>query len=388
MAQLFLCHATEDTEIAQNLITHLQNDSVVTMWHSNTADIEDDSLYEKVVDEIKSCDAFILIWSKQASISPEVMFEWTNALNLHQKIVICQLDSANLPEALTSFKKIPFIKFESGYNGLKQILPDIFKNAVASPSPQNFPVSAKKKETILPEVGQTFKTEGPIFVGTADKPSPEPKNQDVVEMTDGWNRESVAFPQKTGRYRIELIIPGVILFILAGLIFLLLMKKKSPAPVFRATPGILSEKQVKTMIHQNNFYALDWNNESPGFKNEYEIEDVQGDKIIIDNQTGLTWQQAGSPDPVKIDEVKKYIRELNSHMFAGFNDWRLPTLEEAMTLMEPYTNLQELHIDPIFNEIWCIWTADKNEAGQRWAVNFYTRPRIDADDDVYIRACR
>jgi len=35
------------------------------------------------------------------------------------------------------------------------------------------------------------------------------------------------------------------------------------------------------------------------------------------------------------EKVQAYIAQLNRANFGGYSDWRLPTLEEAMCLMEP-----------------------------------------------------
>ncbi|MCB9501891.1 MAG: DUF1566 domain-containing protein [Deferribacteres bacterium] len=37
----------------------------------------------------------------------------------------------------------------------------------------------------------------------------------------------------------------------------------------------------------------------------------------------------------EFEKAVVYIDSLNKANFAGYSDWRLPTLEEAMTLMEP-----------------------------------------------------
>ncbi len=70
------------------------------------------------------------------------------------------------------------------------------------------------------------------------------------------------------------------------------------------------------------------------------------------------------------DDAEAYIQQLNAKKFGGYNDWRLPTLEEAMSLMEPKKH-RELHIDRVFDRTqqW-IWTADKESAGRAWCVFF------------------
>jgi uncharacterized protein DUF1566 len=63
---------------------------------------------------------------------------------------------------------------------------------------------------------------------------------------------------------------------------------------------------------------------------------------------------------MKPDEVEAMIVDLNRSAFATFDDWRLPTLEEAMSLMEPEPiGPTGFHMDPIFKPLAWIWTADR-----------------------------
>jgi len=90
-------------------------------------------------------------------------------------------------------------------------------------------------------------------------------------------------------------------------------------------------------------------------------------------------------------EAEKYIRELNNKSFAGFTDWRLPTLEEAMSLMETQKKNGNLYSDSKFGQTQrSIWTADKDSAGRAWYVSFsvgfcYLN---DLGHDYYVRAVR
>lgn len=84
------------------------------------------------------------------------------------------------------------------------------------------------------------------------------------------------------------------------------------------------------------------------------------------------WQQGGFLESIKSEDAKKWIEELNQKGYAGFHDWRLPTLEEAMSLMEPKENKDGLYIKPIFDEKqrW-IWTADLVKGESRAWVAFF-----------------
>jgi serine/threonine-protein kinase len=107
-----------------------------------------------------------------------------------------------------------------------------------------------------------------------------------------------------------------------------------------------------------------------GIGHAYVPLEKNGDYVVIDFTTSLMWQQSGSSNEMRNVEATEYIRDLNKKHFAGYNDWRLSTLEEAMSLMEPQ-NYGELHIDPVFDERqrW-IWTADKASASEAWYVYF------------------
>lgn len=66
------------------------------------------------------------------------------------------------------------------------------------------------------------------------------------------------------------------------------------------------------------------------------------------------------------------IKKLNQNGFAGFSDWRLPTLEEAMSLMEPRKK-NDLYINPIFDSKQRrIWTTDHipGDARSVWVILF------------------
>ena len=80
----------------------------------------------------------------------------------------------------------------------------------------------------------------------------------------------------------------------------------------------------------------------------------------MDYASSLMWQQSGADKYMEYEKAKEYVDQLNRDQFAGYSDWRLPTLEETMSLMEPTKNKNGLYIDPLF---------DKNSSGFGHLIN-------------------
>lgn len=174
-----------------------------------------------------------------------------------------------------------------------------------------------------------------------------------------------------------------------------LSKKNKPQPALSSTvtrvtlrsssSRDLSKDDVKDMLGRYNFYDSVWNN-GGDFTNDYEAQVVNGDKIVIDHATGLMWHQSGSLQTMNWGETYQWVRELNRVRYAGYQDWRLPTIDEAVTLLESrkYGGENGLYIDPVFDSSQkMIWTSDEKAKTERswigttsvsgrywWCVNF------------------
>ena len=82
------------------------------------------------------------------------------------------------------------------------------------------------------------------------------------------------------------------------------------------------------------------------------------------------WHQSGSNKYMKWNKAKEWVRSLNSRGYAGHHDWRLPTVEEAASLLES-NKRNDLYIDPIFsNKHKWIWTGDRYRSEAAWNVFF------------------
>ena len=127
-------------------------------------------------------------------------------------------------------------------------------------------------------------------------------------------------------------------------------------------------------------------------ENKFEVKTIGSDTMVTDNSTGLTWQQSGSENYMSYDEARRYIAQLNHDEFAGYSNWRLPTLEEAITLLEQEKKSDGLFIDPVFDkrQRW-ICTSDLSGASRAWVVYFgdgYCSLGSNFSYDYYVRAVR
>lgn len=112
--------------------------------------------------------------------------------------------------------------------------------------------------------------------------------------------------------------------------------------------------------------------------------------VIADHATGLMWQQSGSDERMTYAEAQAYIEELNRKQFAGYDDWRLPTVKELVTLLERERESLDLFINPIFGrKQWFCWSADKHSSGLAWHVDFFFgRVTWDVINNYHVRGVR
>ncbi len=86
-----------------------------------------------------------------------------------------------------------------------------------------------------------------------------------------------------------------------------------------------------------------------------------GDGTVTDRKTKLVWMKDDSYLMCKkfliFSTAKKFMAKMNAESFAGYNDWRLPSKEEAHSLYyrEKERSIQDkyemnLYIDPVFTE--------------------------------------
>ena len=122
--------------------------------------------------------------------------------------------------------------------------------------------------------------------------------------------------------------------------------KEDTKKYLRTTPMAYTKKQVLDMIQKYNFYEAHFN-PNGGFPNRF-VDNRNG--TITDNETLLMWQKSGTREMVSWKKAPEYIDRLNNRKFSGYSDWRLPTLEELLTLTEPRHSRQGLYISSFFSQ--------------------------------------
>ncbi|MBU0482926.1 MAG: DUF1566 domain-containing protein [Proteobacteria bacterium] len=172
-----------------------------------------------------------------------------------------------------------------------------------------------------------------------------------------------------------------------------LPRAEDPHPAYisaklRADGKTFTEDELPELIAKNNLFDSQ-RNITGSFPNVL-IDNGDG-LTVTDLKTGIMWQREGC-DIANILRVKSYVRELKANEFAGFNDWRLPTTDEAMSLLEPHIGEKDLFIHKCFSDNQpFIFTADRRSPGGYWFVDFKQGTVFWASGTIpggFGRACR
>ena len=148
----------------------------------------------------------------------------------------------------------------------------------------------------------------------------------------------------------------------------------------RSQTGTFSKGDIVRIIQEKGFHhpydQSSWQL-SPtvkgDFQHKYAKKTEAGKVVVLDHTTGLMWQHSGSSQTKNWAEAHEYVEELNKGSYAGFSDWRMPTIEELASLLESEKKNGELYIDPVFDpeQQWC-WSGDKmkEDDDRAWRVHF------------------
>lgn len=95
-----------------------------------------------------------------------------------------------------------------------------------------------------------------------------------------------------------------------------------------------------------------------------------GAEILRDTANGLLWQRGGSPCPLGWREAHAYVEELNRRGAAGIRSWRLPTVEELLTLLAPTPHGADFCTEAPFDRLQRrLWSCDRRSFTAAWFVD-------------------
>lgn len=156
-----------------------------------------------------------------------------------------------------------------------------------------------------------------------------------------------------------------------------------PVTRLRSTSQELGASQLRSIVAQRRFTAH-LPNQSGGYdppvSGSYRGEFRSFEGAVIDCATGLMWQR-DTAGPYLPSEAQGYIAQYNNARVGGHSDWRLPTIEELMslTLAQGRTTSflnTPLHLDPAFsgNHYYCM-SGDRvaygvPDGGGVWSISW------------------
>ena len=130
----------------------------------------------------------------------------------------------------------------------------------------------------------------------------------------------------------------------------------------RKTPLKLNPGQAQAKFGVDDLWRpLDY------IQNDYETSTAG---IVTDRTTGLLWQQSGSEYPLTWHQAHEYITQLNQDRLGDKGTWRLPTVDELMSVLTPTPHGEDYCIEPIFdrNQKW-LWSSDRRSFTAAWYVS-------------------
>ena len=153
---------------------------------------------------------------------------------------------------------------------------------------------------------------------------------------------------------------------------------------------------VKRMIDTYDFFD-NRKNRQGRFYGNLSQQELKGEVVVLDKRTRLMWMAVELNDSVwqknkanqqwfkthSYPDAETLIRNFNQGIgYAGFRDWRIPTLAEAASLLRKRKNARSLFLPALFSPgdsntpLIYIWTSDyfnASQSGRRnmiWTVSF------------------
>lgn len=152
----------------------------------------------------------------------------------------------------------------------------------------------------------------------------------------------------------------------------------------------LKAEDLSIRLKQLDFYDTKMNTAGKGLIAQLEVLGQPGMELVVDFETGLMWQKSGTDSSITYKGAEKHLHKSNLQNWGGYDDWRIPTVEEVMSLITP-TKHGKLYLSSIFSDPQrVIWTSDKINARTPWVVAFDPAScyAVSSDFSYYVRFVR
>lgn len=132
-------------------------------------------------------------------------------------------------------------------------------------------------------------------------------------------------------------------------------------------PAEMGEEDVVTLVQRFNFADQERNPKGQFAK---ALVDNHDGLTVSDRVTGLMWQRGGI-DIMSHRSMRRAIDRINATRFAGYADWRLPSLAEALSLLEPEKSAADQYLHGCFSgEQPFVFVDATRKPGGQWFVDF------------------
>ena len=131
----------------------------------------------------------------------------------------------------------------------------------------------------------------------------------------------------------------------------------------RSTPVRTGPRDTRQLFHLNALWQ-------PEFYRDPTFQSDTGGATIRDASTGLQWQYSGSEFPRDWPSALSYVDDLNTLAWEGHRDWRLPTVEELLTLLRPPPSGTDYCLAEDFAPHQKrLWSSDRRSFTSAWYVS-------------------
>lgn len=132
-------------------------------------------------------------------------------------------------------------------------------------------------------------------------------------------------------------------------------------------PEELSEEDIQGLVKQYDFVEQERN---PGGAFTHSLVDNGDGLTVTDQVSGLMWQRGGT-DIMSNRSMRKEIEKINTEGYAGYSDWRQPTMAEALSLLEKEKLGKDQYLHPCFSSKQpFIFVEATRKPGGYWFVDY------------------